>query len=83
MKHLCHWPGCRVEVPPKMWGCRKHWFRLPKELRDLIWATYEPGQEVTKTPSLEYLAAAGEVEEWCLGWIERNEGPVEELELFS
>jgi len=25
-------------VPPKMWGCKKHWFKLPKSLRDKIWS---------------------------------------------
>jgi len=29
MSHHCHWPGCIREVPPKMWGCSTHWFRLP------------------------------------------------------
>jgi hypothetical protein len=47
-----------------MWGCKTHWFALPKYLRDKIWATYRPGQEITKTPSLEYIAAAREVQEW-------------------
>lgn len=65
MKHTCHHPGCTAEVPPRMWGCRKHWFRLPKTLRDRIWATYRPGQEIDKRPSEEYLAVADEVQEWC------------------
>lgn len=64
MEHHCHWPGCTVEVPPKLWGCRKHWFSLPKQLRDEIWATYRPGQEITKDPSEEYLAVAIKVQFW-------------------
>ena len=48
-----------------MWGCRKHWFKLPKRLRYKIWETYVPGQEITKTPSQAYLDTADEVEEWC------------------
>jgi hypothetical protein len=39
MSHTCHWPDCRKEVPPAMWGCKQHWFALPKPLRDRIWAT--------------------------------------------
>ena len=58
MSHLCHAPGCRTPVPPKMFACRLHWFALPKRLRDAIWATYEPGQEITKEPSPEYIDAA-------------------------
>jgi len=64
VSHHCHWPSCNKEVPPKLWGCRFHWFKLPKRLRDKIWATYVPGQEITKTPSDGYLAAAHEVQEW-------------------
>jgi hypothetical protein len=47
-----------------MWGCKSHWFKLPKVLRDHIWATYVPGQEVSKTPSMEYLTAAHDVQQW-------------------
>jgi hypothetical protein len=64
MAHHCHWPGCELEVPPKMWGCRKHWFKLPAHLRARIWATYVPGQEITKTPSPEYIEVAQEVQKW-------------------
>lgn len=66
--HTCHWRGCDRDVPPAMWGCKAHWFRLPKALRDRVWATYRPGQEETKTPSREYLAVAREVQ----AWIEAN-----------
>lgn len=62
--HECHWPGCPIQVPPAMWGCRRHWFRLPKVLRARIWATYLPGQERTMSPSREYVAAARAVQEW-------------------
>lgn len=63
-RHTCHWPDCDTQVPPAMWGCAKHWFMLPKALRDLIWSTYEPGQENTMTPSDDYLDAAHHVQEW-------------------
>lgn len=66
--HHCHWPGCDKQVPPAMWGCREHWFRLPKYLRDKIWLTYRPGQEKDLRPSAAYLEAAAEVQ----AWIERN-----------
>lgn len=62
--HHCHWPGCRIPVAPRLWGCKKHWMMLPKHLRDLIWATYRPGQEITKDPSREYMNAAKLVQDW-------------------
>lgn len=57
-RHGCHWPGCDKKVPPAMWGCRHHWFSLPKPIRDEIWKTYRPGQELDKRPSAEYMKAA-------------------------
>ena len=66
--HHCHWPGCGKQVPPAMWGCSKHWFKLPKRLRDMVWATYRPGQEINMSPSREYLEAATLVQ----NWIEEN-----------
>lgn len=64
MSHTCHWPGCVREVPPKLWGCKPHWFRLPKPIRDEIWRTYVPGQEISKTPSRAYIAAAQRARKW-------------------
>jgi hypothetical protein len=63
-RHECHWPGCGRQVPPAMWGCRSHWYALPKELRDRIWRTYRPGQERDINPSGDYLAAARAVQAW-------------------
>lgn len=65
--HFCHWPDCREQVPPKLWGCRHHWFALPKSIRDAIWRAYVPGQEVTKTPSAAYIAAARAAQDWIAG----------------
>lgn len=62
--HTCHWPGCERQVPPAMWGCRSHWNTLPKSLRDKVFDAYVIGQEVTMTPSKEYIAVAHEVQEW-------------------
>ena len=63
-KHHCHWPGCKREVPPAMWGCRAHWYALPWDLRNRIWMTYRPGQEETGTPSRTYVEVAREVQDW-------------------
>ena len=63
-KHTCHWPGCNKQVPPAMWGCKTHWFKLPKYIRDEIWLTYRPGQETSLTPSEDYIKAADKAEKW-------------------
>jgi hypothetical protein len=56
VSHLCHAPGCKTTVSPKMFTCRQHWYALPKPLRDAIWREYRPGQEIDKQPSDAYLA---------------------------
>jgi hypothetical protein len=62
--HTCHWPGCGKQVPPAMWGCRRHWYMLPAEIRDAIWKAYRPGQEGDGEPSDAYLVAAGRAQRW-------------------
>ncbi len=63
--HTCHWPGCGKQVPPAMWGCKGHWFKLPQALRNKIWAAYRPGQEENMALVSEgYLRVADEVEQW-------------------
>jgi hypothetical protein len=62
--HECHWPGCTRQVPPAMWGCPFHWFKLPKTLRDRVWAAYRPGQEIDMSPSDEYMQVAADVQAW-------------------
>lgn len=63
-RHACHWPGCTHQVPPALWGCKKHWYRIPAELRDRIWRSYRIGQEEDGNPSDEYIAAANAVQDW-------------------
>jgi hypothetical protein len=63
-RHHCHWPGCDAQVPPAMWGCRKHWYALPADLRNRVWKSYRPGQERDMRPSAGYLQVAREVQDW-------------------
>lgn len=58
MAHTCHATGCSARVPPEMWGCRKHWYMVPKPIRDRIWRTYRVGQCNDMNPPGEYLLAA-------------------------
>jgi len=58
MAHHCHATNCTFEVPPEMFSCRRHWFMLPKRMRDRIWAAYRPGQCDDMNPSTTYLKAA-------------------------
>ena len=68
MTHTCHWPGCTVEVPPRLWGCKTHWFRLPGLIRASIYATYRPGQEIDKRPSAAYYQAVRKARAFAEEW---------------
>lgn len=63
-RHACHWPGCPVQVPPAMWGCRPHWARLPLNIRDAIWRAFRPGQEITARATVAYVQAAKAAQNW-------------------
>ena len=58
MSHTCHATNCKTEVPPAMWGCKRHWFMVPKDIRDRIWRSYRTGQCDDWNPSTEYCMAA-------------------------
>jgi hypothetical protein len=55
--HLCHATGCETATPPRWFMCKPHWRLVPPNLRDAVWRTYRPGQELDKLPSREYLEA--------------------------
>lgn len=58
MIHLCHAEGCDLLVKPERLMCLRHWRMVPRELQRDVWAHYVAGQEKTKRPTREYLAAA-------------------------
>lgn len=69
--------GGQRQVPPAKWGCAPHWFKLPRDLHDRIWRTFDPGQEVNGTPSTAYLAAARAAQDW----IKANTSPSPQMQL--
>lgn len=56
--HTCHAIECKVQVKPAMLMCKRHWFSVPKAIRDAVWANYRSGQEGDWKPSKEYCEAA-------------------------
>jgi len=58
MAHTCHATGCTAKVPPEMFTCRRHWFALPKAMRDAICLHYRPGQCDDWNITHEYAEAA-------------------------
>jgi hypothetical protein len=52
--------------------CVRHWKMLPKEILNMVWAEYQPGQERldgTATPTDKYL----EVTRYAIDWLEEYE----------
>jgi hypothetical protein len=47
-----------ASVPPEMLMCRKHWYMVPKPIRDRVWAEYRHGQCDDKNPSAAWHSAA-------------------------
>lgn len=43
MAHTCHAIACDTPVPPAMFMCKPHWFRVPLALRNRVWAEYNKG----------------------------------------
>lgn len=62
--HTCHWPGCDQQVPPAMWGCKRHWYKLPMKIRNRIWREYRIGQEADRGVTRDYVSAAQEAQNW-------------------
>ena len=36
--------GCRERIDPSRLMCRDHWYLVPKDLRDMVWATRRSGE---------------------------------------
>ena len=79
MAHHCHATGCATAVPPVMFLCKRHWFRLPKALRDRIWATYRAGQCDDMSPSPSYCEAA----KAAVTYLAEKEGKAPDVALYD
>jgi hypothetical protein len=56
--HHCHARMCSRPCPPERLMCPGHWFRVPRDLQDRVWATYRRGQCDDKQPSEAWHKAA-------------------------
>lgn len=79
MAHHCHATNCKVNVPPEMFMCKRHWFMLPKSLRNEIWDNYREGQCDDWNPSDKYCEVAIK----CLQYIAKIEGIQADIKLYE
>lgn len=40
----CPIQGCGAPIDPTRLMCRSHWYLVPKQIRDRVWATWRSGQ---------------------------------------
>lgn len=41
--HQCPKRGCRVQVPYEQLACKRHWYELPKAIRDAVNKAFRRG----------------------------------------
>jgi|HubBroStandDraft_4_1064222.scaffolds.fasta_scaffold307112_1 hypothetical protein len=56
--HTCPVSGCKEQVDPSRLMCRGHWYQLPRQLRDLVWATWRSGERALSPQHLEAVRLA-------------------------
>jgi hypothetical protein len=56
--YRCPVSGCREPVDPSRLMCRGHWYQLPRQLRDLVWATWRSGEGALSPEHLEAVRLA-------------------------
>ena len=56
--YRCPVSGCREQLDPSRLMCRSHWYQLPRQLRDLVWATWRSGEGALSSEHLEAVRLA-------------------------
>ena len=54
----CAVTGCSEHVDPSRLMCREHWYRVPRQLRDVVWATWRSGAGALSPEHLEAVRLA-------------------------
>ena len=39
--HECPGPGCEEQVDVTQLACRRHWYQVPKAIRNAVWREYQ------------------------------------------
>lgn len=40
-QHLCPGPGCEKMISDDLLACQRHWFQVPKDIRDAVYAAWD------------------------------------------
>jgi hypothetical protein len=63
--HVCPAPGCTVDVDDEQLCCSRHWYSIPKHLRDELWNAYRSGTGIGKARHLAAVDA-------CIEFLEQS-----------
>jgi hypothetical protein len=70
MSHTCHARCCRVEVPPELLLCPRHWAMVTRSIQKDVVAEYRDGQCIDKLVTPSWLRAAHA----AIGFVAMREG---------
>lgn len=54
----CPIPRCGEGIDPSRLMCKKHWYMVPKQMRDHVWATWRSGHAAYTTEHRDAVDAA-------------------------
>jgi hypothetical protein len=54
----CPVSGCDEPTDPSRLMCRRHWYQVPKALRDRVWATWQSGDGASSREHLDAVLMA-------------------------
>ena len=58
MMHICPGPGCEAQVPYEMLACSRHWYQVPRALRNAVYVTWRRGAGAGSAAHLAAIEAA-------------------------
>jgi hypothetical protein len=58
MSHRCPGPGCDAQVPYEMLACRRHWYQVPRALRNAVYTAWRNGAGAATSAHTAALDAA-------------------------
>lgn len=56
--HQCPGPDCTRIVSAAMLACRRHWYQVPRPLRDRVWVAWNDGAGAGSKEHAEAMRAA-------------------------
>jgi hypothetical protein len=56
--HTCPGPDCGRIVSNGQLACRRHWYQVPKPLRDRVWAAWRDGEGALTREHMDAVEAA-------------------------